>query len=98
MRKVIPIIVILLDIALICFSAAILSVVVAMSVMIFDAGESAGAWGMFATIATICILLLVSAMYYAVRYFKKKRYVVSVLSSAIPLIAFLLMQLLVNAV
>lgn len=96
MHKLLPIIVALLDITILLFSALLLLTVAGMSVMIFDAGESVKLWIVFGIIAVVCLGLAIAALYYAIHFFRKKRYLLSILGSAIPLIAFFVLQVIAS--
>ncbi|PIR53983.1 hypothetical protein COU75_03415 [Candidatus Peregrinibacteria bacterium CG10_big_fil_rev_8_21_14_0_10_42_8] len=88
MHKIIPIFVVFFDIVLILLSTMLLLSVVGLSVMAFDAGETAAAWVFFATMCMICIGLLGSALYLGYKNFRRKKYLQSLLGSGLPLIAF----------
>ena len=98
MRKLIPLVIALVDICLLAVSAGILFTVVGLTVMVFDSGESAGSWAFFSTVASVCLLLEVIAAYLAWGYFWKKRYFKSVLGSALPLIVFGVFQAIISVI
>ncbi|PIQ76046.1 hypothetical protein COU78_03750 [Candidatus Peregrinibacteria bacterium CG10_big_fil_rev_8_21_14_0_10_49_24] len=91
------IVVAFLDAVLLVCSTAVMSVIVAMSVMMFDAPgstESLQVWGLFTGIALFCTALVLFCLVRAVQSFRRGKYVRSVIISALPLLPFVILQIL----
>ncbi|MDA1292677.1 MAG: hypothetical protein O3A81_02765 [bacterium] len=96
LKTFIQAVVLFLEAGLLMLSAAILFTIFGFSVMIFDAGESVQAWSVFLGINSILLVIASISLYTTVHYFRKRRYLLSLLGSAGPVIAFLLFQIILN--